>query len=415
MAIRNLFVVFVASSLFAFTSWGQPPSESNVDSVVDAFQAMLEQKDNWKNSIEKVFASQNRESLVRRVAEIRKRTAGHEAADIMIGSDHGTFVFETPSGPVEVKFRLTANPVRIESIDVGENEPPLSPITWDSLESDLTAAAKDGLTGAALVTRRGKVVLHQAFGLANRAKKIPNKPDTVFAIGSAPIDFTHASLLILKDQGKLKFTDPITKYFDNVSDDKKAITIRHLMTGRSGLPDFHDLPTDKEPDHSWIDRDEAVRRIMNQKLLFKPGEGDRHSHSAWGLLAAIVEIASGQSYQKFTRVNLYKPAGMKDTGFFGDEVPESRIAVGYGFRKSTEPNAPPHWGKTSWLVMGSGGQISTLSDLYRWEVAIRAGKIMSPESTKSFVGMGNRVSADGDMYGFEFMHSHDPECMFMIA
>ncbi|MEM7313343.1 MAG: PDZ domain-containing protein, partial [Planctomycetota bacterium] len=95
-------------------------------------------------------------------------------------------------------------------------------------------------------------------------------------------------------------------------------------------------------------------------------------------------------------------------------VPESRIAVGYGFRKSTEPNAPPHWGKTSWLVMGSGGQISSLSDLYKWEVAIRAGKIMSPESTKSFVGMGNRVSADGDMYGFEFVHSHDPECMFML-
>lgn len=59
------------------------------------------------------------------------------------------------------------------------------------------------------------------------------------------------------------------------------------MTGRSGLRDFHGRPSDGGPDHPWIDREEAVRRIFAGELLFPPGEGEAHSHSAWGLLAVL--------------------------------------------------------------------------------------------------------------------------------
>ncbi len=288
-------------------------------------------------------------------------------------------------------------------------------LTWENIEPRLDEwAASNAFDGAILVTRGGEIVLNKGWGKSNREAKIANGPETIFAIGSCPIDFTHAGILLLKDQDKLDLNDSITKFFENVPDDKKSITIRQLMTGASGLPDFHDIPTDENPDHSWIDRDEAVRRIFVQKLLFEPGAGREHSHSAWGLLAAIIEIASDQSYQDFSRENLYKPAGMKDTGFFGDELDKQRVAVGYGFRKTSEPNSPPHWGQTSWLVMGSGGQVSTLADIYRWELAIRNGKVLSPESTKSFLAMAGGESADGDMFGFEFRHSHDPDSLFLL-
>ena len=190
----------------------------------------------------------------------------------------------------------------------------------------------------------------------------------------------------------------------------KSITIRHLMTGRSGLPDFHDIPSDDNPDHTWIDRDEAVKRIFAQKLLFAPGEGPRHSHSAWGMLAAIIEVVSGQSYPQFTKERLFEPAGMKDTGFFGDQIPEDRIAVGYGFKKSSEPNSPPNWGKTSWLVMGSGGQVSTLSDMLRWETIMKSGEILSPESKKLYLGGGDgdrAIHASRDASVLDADHSHD--------
>ena len=286
--------------------------------------------------------------------------------------------------------------------------------TWQSLETRLEDAAEDGFEGAVLVVRDGSVVLHKAYGLANREQHIPLRPDTVFAIGSAPIDFTRAGILLLADEGKLKLDDPITTFFQDVPIDKRNITVNDLMTGGSGLPDFHDLPTDDNKDHSWIDREEAVRRIFDQKLLFPPGSGQQHSHSAWVLLAAVIEIASGQSYPDFSRERLFQPAGLVDTGFFGEPVPQERVAVGYGLRKSSEPNSPPHWGPTSWLVMGSGGQVSTLSDMLRWEIAVRDGTVLPPEATRRYVRSSGGLSSDGDMFGFEFLHSHDPKSMFLL-
>ena len=105
---------------------------------------------------------------------------------------------------------------------------------------------------------------------------------------------------------------------------------------------------------------------------------------------------------------------MKDTGFFGEALPEHRVAVGYGFQQSSDPNSPPNWGRTSWLVMGSGGQTSTLRDIARWEIAIRRGKLLSPESTKLYLASSSGVASDGDMFGFEFMHSKNPDAMFLL-
>lgn len=290
------------------------------------------------------------------------------------------------------------------------------PVTWDSVDPRMQWEVEHGYAGVLLLARDGKVVFHKAYGMANRDKQIPMRPDTIFGIGSTPIDFTKAGILLLADRGKLKLDDPITKYFGSVPADKRPITIQHLMTGRSGLRDFHDVPGDRDPDHSWIDRSEAVRRILNQKLLFVPGQGRRHSHSAWGLLAAILEIVSGQSYPAFTREHLFQPAGMKDTGFFGEPYAEERMALGYGPRKDGASNAPPYWGKTSWLVMGSGGQISTALDMWKWVQATHGGKLLSPESTKRYAGPGRNILAGGDVYGFEIIYAgNDRSCMILMS
>lgn len=293
-----------------------------------------------------------------------------------------------------------------------KDEPPA--LTWDNLKARMKWESDHGFTGVMLVARDGQVVLHEAYGMANREKQLAMKPDTTLAIGSTPIDFTKAGILLLAQQGKLKLSDPITKFFDHVPEDKKAMTLEQLMTGRSGLTDFHDIPGDKDKDHSWIDRDEAVRRILAGKLLFAPGQGRRHSHSAFGLLAAIVEIVSGQSYQDFTREHLFKPAGMNDTGFFGDAIPTERLAIGYGPRKDGEINAPPFWGKTSWLVMGSGGQTSTALDMWRWVQAVHGGKLLNEDSLRVYGGQG--VLVGGDVYGFYIMYAGDHRnCMILMS
>lgn len=287
-----------------------------------------------------------------------------------------------------------------------EPEPPR--LTWENLEQRIETESKGGFTGAILIVRDGEVVLDRGYGLSNRELGIPVTPETIFATGSEPIDFTHAGILWLAQKGKLELSDPITKFFDDVPEDKRSITIEHLMNGGSGLPDFHDIPGDRDPDHSWIDRKEAMRRIFASELLFEPGEGDAHSHSAWGVLAAIIEIAGGQSYQAFTREHLFAPAGMADTGFNGDPVPEKRLAIGYGMRSDGEINAPPWWGKTSWLVLGSGGQVSTTRDTARWIDAMRGGKVLEPVWATRYFGPGVGASRNGDAYGYEMFVYHSP-------
>jgi CubicO group peptidase (beta-lactamase class C family) len=288
-------------------------------------------------------------------------------------------------------------------------------VAWDSMADRMQWEVEHGFAGVVLVAREGKVVFAKAYGMANREKRIPMRVDTVLGIGSTPIDFTKVGILLLAERGKLKISDPITKYFHDVPTDKQKITIAHLMSGRSGLRNFHDVPTDRDPDHGWIDRDEAVRRILAQKLLFPPGQGQQHSHSAWGLLAVILEMASGQTYPEFTREHLFKPAGMNDTGFFGESYPEERLAIGYGTQTDGKINAPPYWGKTSWLVMGSGGQVSTAPDMWRWVQAVYGGKILSAASMRRY-GDGQGIFAGGDVYGFEIVYAgNNRSAMFVLS
>jgi CubicO group peptidase (beta-lactamase class C family) len=290
------------------------------------------------------------------------------------------------------------------------DEPPR--ITWDTLGARMKWEEDHRFSGVVLVARAGTIVFHKAFGLANREKQIPMRPDTILAIGSTPIDFTKAGILLLADQGKLHLDDSIAKFFDSVPQDKQSMTIQHLLAGRSGLRDFHHLASDPNPVHGRLDRAEAVRRILNQKLLFPPGQERRHSHSAFGLLAAVIEIVSRQSYPDFVREHLFKPAGMRDTGFFGEPYDEARMAVGYGDQKDGEINAPPYWGKTSWLVLGSGGQVSTAMDMWRWTQAVYGGKLLSPDSLKRYAGRG--LLAGADMYGFQILYAGDARSFMVV-
>ena len=287
-------------------------------------------------------------------------------------------------------------------------------LTWDNLEAYIEAEAKAGFSGVILVVRDGEAVLDKAFGMANREEGIPNRTDTIFGIGSTPIDFTHVGILMLAQQGKLSLDDPIMKFFDNVPKDKRSITVEFLMTGRSGLQNFHGVPSDGNPDHAWIDRDEAMRRILAQELLFEPGNGREHSHSAWGVLAAILEIVSGESYQEFTKKRIFEPLGMVDTGFYGATYPKKRMAVGYGMRSNGEINAPPYWGPTSWLVLGSGGQVSTVPDMRRFVSGMRAGKLLDAERRERLLSTWRGLLAGGSIFGYEIVYTTDPDNMMIL-
>ena len=300
-----------------------------------------------------------------------------------------------PDAPFSIGALEIEPAAESDGVRVGSGGAPMRPLAWDDLEARLEEAESAGFAGTVLAVRGGETVVHRGFGNADPSTGRRNDTETIFAIGSMPIDFTIAAVLLLEQDGALSLSDPVTDFFDDVPADKHDMTLAHLMTGASGLPNYHHRQgIDTDFDLSWIDRATAESRILEQRLLFAPGEGQAHSHSAFVLLAAVVERVSGGSYATFLRTRFFEPMGLQATGFFGDDLgqPLTRFAVGAGPSRVGDPNIPPNWGPTSWLVMGSGGMVSSPSDMYRWFNALRSGQILQGAALDRYlrpgVGMG---------------------------
>lgn len=137
-----------------------------------------------------------------------------------------------------------------------------------------------------LVAADGNLVLKKAYGYANRATNQLYTIDMVSCIGSVTKQFTGAAIVKLEMMGKLKTSDPISKYLPGVPDDKRDITIHQLLTHTAGVSGDQG-GSDEEP----IARDVLVARVLAQPLVRKPGEGFEYSNEGYSLAGAIVERA----------------------------------------------------------------------------------------------------------------------------
>lgn len=313
------------------------------------------------------------------------------------------------SGQAGVKLLLVSiEDGKITALDLKNAEKGIS-LTVQNLETVFDSLEAEGFSGLVYIKKAGEELLLKPFGEANKTLGIPNMPETIFATGSRPIDYTIAAIMLLNQRGELELDDPITRFFENVPADKSAITIRHLLNGQSGLPDFFDIESDWNPDLAWIDRQQAEERLLHLELEFTPGTNEQHSHAAFGLLAAIVERVSGQEYYAFLRQHFFDKAGMHHTGEYGETrgFNFKDFAEGGGPERVGTPNIPPNWGPTSWLVKGSGGMYSTLGDLQKFYALMRSGRVLDEAHNRYF--WSESVNLDGSMRGFELFSIASPK------
>ncbi len=250
------------------------------------------------------------------------------------------------------------------------------------LDAYLSRLERLGFSGTVLVAKDGKVLLEKGYGMADRERKIPMAADSVISVGSITKQFTAAAILKLEMQGKLRVEDSIAKYLPGVPADKTAITLHQLLTHTAGLD------SDYGPgDYEVVSRDDYVRRVLTAPLRSAPGREHFYANSGYSLLAAIVEIVSGQHYERFLREQLFEPAGMRSTGYRVATWREGQVAHGYvdGRDWGTITDKLTAEGLPYWNLVGNGGIHSTPGDMYRWHVALEGDAVLSKAERTKFV------------------------------
>jgi CubicO group peptidase (beta-lactamase class C family) len=206
-------------------------------------------------------------------------------------------------------------------------------------------------------------------------------PATVFDIGSITKQFTAAAILKLQMQGKLDVQTPVSDFYPFVPDEKKVMPVHQLLTHTSGLK--KSLGGDYDP----VTRDDFVRQALLSPPLDRPGKKFIYSDAGYSLLGAVVEKASGQSYESFLNQYLFQPAGMKQTGY---RLPEwNPYDLAHGYLRGGEPWGTPldqNWAEDGpyWHLRANGGMLSTVRDLYRWHEALKKDAILSDKAKRMF-------------------------------
>lgn|GEM_PF-61704 len=250
-----------------------------------------------------------------------------------------------------------------------------------ALEAVMEGKYKSTEPGATvIVTRNGQTIFRRAYGLANVETNTALKPDDVLRLGSITKQFTAVGILILADEGKLALSDTIDKHMPDYPAVGKRITIEHLLTHTSGIPNYTDMVSFRDSMNKRLTTPALVATFASVALAFEPGSRRAYSNSGYVVLGAIIEKIAGMDYATFMADRIFIPLGMKDTAYEGAERSGKKRVEGYARRDGAIIVDRPI---DMSLPHASGALISTVDDLALWDAAITAGKLLKPATWKA--------------------------------
>jgi CubicO group peptidase (beta-lactamase class C family) len=218
------------------------------------------------------------------------------------------------------------------------------------------------------VLRGDSVLLARGYGFANLEHRVPATDSTVYTVGSVSKQFTAAAIVLLSQQGRLRLDDPITRYLPEGSAVWPGVTIRHLLTHTSGIP--QDTTLDSRRDYS---ESELVRSAA-QSLQFKPGELESYSSTGYALLGVIIHRVTGVFWGDFVRDQIFRPLGMRTARVNSDTDSVPNRAAGYylvnGTLQHPEPVSPSLNAAADCCLSFS------VRDLAQWAIGLNHGKVL---------------------------------------
>lgn len=242
----------------------------------------------------------------------------------------------------------------------------------------------DLFNGSALVAQNGKVILNKNYGKADMGWNIDATSDTKFRIGSITKQFTGMLIMQLKQEGKIKLDDKISQYLPwyNKSVGNR-ITINHLLSHTSGLPNYTDFPDFKIKMifENLSNKDFAIKYFKDNPG-FEPGTKQSYCNTGYYLLGLIIEAITNKPYEKVLKEKIFDVIGMNNTGIENPKQIISNYAQGYdfdydGYQKTDYINM-----KSS--IFSAGAMYSTADDMYKWDSALYGSFLLNEENKQIY-------------------------------
>ena len=260
-------------------------------------------------------------------------------------------------------------------------------------------AAKDQFSGAILLAQNGRILFQKAYGLADRARRKPNRLDTQFRFGSMGKMFTAVAIMQLVEKGKIDLEAPIGRYLINYPNQDIAtqVTVANLLSHTGGTGDIFGPDFDRRKASLRSTKD-YVDLYGSRAPEFVPGSRQSYSNYGFILLGRIVEQVSGLRYDDYIQRNIFKPVGMASTG----NRPESEVLphravtyTGSGARLKSADDTLPLNGTAA------GGGYATIGDFNRFVRGLTSHRLLRRQTLQKLIDGGVKA-ADGQFAGFDF-------------
>lgn len=273
--------------------------------------------------------------------------------------------------------------------------------TPDDYSDALTFFEDIEFSGSVLVSRNGNDILRSGFGEANKSSGILNATDTKFRIGSISKTFTGMGIVQLKRDSLIEgFNQPLSD-FDATFPFGDKITIRHLLSHQSGIPDYLRWVESDAKQGNQTSPEEIYSSIKtylsDNKLDFEPGTSVSYSNSNFLIAALLIESLSGISYENYIRTNILIPLNMTDTEMGNDNIAGERYAQGY--HGNTNVSQYPMK-----ITLGSGCWTSTVNDLEKWCTAVMGDNWFSTHEKELI--FEEEVPAESTVFGLGWFTSN---------
>lgn len=273
----------------------------------------------------------------------------------------------------------TITPITLAPIS-DSPQPALDPIEAGAVGADsvydqhIRSLVDAGLfSGSVLVATHGQILLRRGYGMSNTTTH--NTATTRFRIASLTKQFTATLILRLHEQGRLNIDDGICNYIEACPPAWGQVTIRHLLSHSSGIPDYTEYRDFDATQATATTREALIARFREQPLQFTPGSNFKYSNSGYVLLGAILEYVTGTPFDELLRAEITAPLGLNDTAYDHSRIGSDPLLAQGWLRRGVPADAID-----SSTLDTAGALYSTIDDLFRWDRALAEGRMLRPET-----------------------------------